>query len=129
MQADRDAGLAGHGAELGDGTAGAAGNGEREPRIGEHGPTGRPRRRLRPATPLPAGRPGCSERRIEGMLDDGRGRAECVGPDAEHDGVAAAQHSGGVGEHIGAALEDEPDDPETRLDLVDPPAVVSERSR
>ena len=60
VQADRRAGLAGDRAELGDGGAGAAGDGEREAAVVEQRPSGGPRRRAherhrhRPGSPAAA---------------------------------------------------------------------------
>ena len=62
-------------------------------------------------------------------LDDRLGRAERVGPDAQHHRVAGAHHAGGVGEDVGTALEDEPDDAERGAPGVDAPPVVVDRRR
>ncbi len=58
------------------------------------------------------------------MGNDRSRRTEGIRSNTEYDGVAAAEHSGGVGEHIGAALEHETDHTQTTTDLVDPPAFM-----
>ena len=63
---------------------------------------------------MPAGSPAAASAGATRVGDDRLGRAERVGADAQHDRVAGAQHAGGVGEHVGPALEDEPDDAERR---------------
>jgi hypothetical protein len=58
------------------------------------------------------------------VLDDGPGGAERVGADAEHHGVAGAQHAARVGEHVRTTLEHEPHHPEGRPPQLHPPALV-----
>ena len=95
----------------GDGLARASGDGKREPSIVEQCPARRAVRRADEADRTRR-QPRRSERRLERLGRDGFCRAERVGADAHHDCVARAQHAGGVGEHVGPALEHEPDDPE-----------------
>ncbi len=59
---------------------------------------------------------------IESVVDDGAGGAERVRADAEHHGVAGPQHAGGVGEDIGAALEDEAHHAQRGGDLLNAPS-------
>ena len=58
------------------------------------------------------------------MFDDRSRGSECVGADAEHDGVATAHDTTRVGEHVRAALEDERDDPERSAARLERPAGV-----
>ena len=123
VQADGRPGLAGDGAQLGDGGAGPARHGQGQARIGEHGPAGgvfgtvdQGGRAVRQSGRLEGG--------IQGVLDDGAGGAERVGADAEHHGVAGPQHAGRVGEDVGAAFEDEADHAQRGGDLFDAPAGV-----
>ena len=123
VQADRRPGLAGDGAELGDGGAGAASHGEREAAVVEQRPAGRPGRRAHERDRA-RGEAGFGERRREGLADDRLGRAEGVGADAHDDRVAGPHDAGGVGEHVGAPLEHERDDPERCPAGGDRPAAV-----
>ncbi len=61
------------------------------------------------------------------MGHDRSSRAERIGANPEHDGVAAAQNAGGIGEDVRATFEDEADDAEAVPDLVDSPAIVLSR--
>ena len=72
----------------------------------------------------PIGRPAACQRGSQRVLDDRPRRAERIGPDAEHDGVAAAHDTARVGEHVGPALEHEADDAERRPPHLHRPAVV-----
>ena len=124
VQADGRAGLAGDGAELGD--RGARTRGRRRAPAARSSNSAQPAARAGDRTRRDGtGRQaGCVERRVEGVGDDRLGRAERVGPDAHHDGVAGAQHAGGVGEHVGPALEHEADHAERRPARLDRPPVV-----
>ena len=53
---------------------------------------------------------------------------ERIAADAEHDGVAGSQHAGRVGEHVGSALEHEPDDTQRSAPGLDLPRAVVVRS-
>ena len=121
VQADRRPGLARDGAQLGHDRAGAARDGQRQTRVGEHRPAcsmggaihqdGGARRQSR-----------LGQRRIQRLGDDGARGAQRVGSDPEDHGVAAPDHPGGVGEDIGPALEHEPDHAQRGHQLVDRPA-------
>ena len=69
-------------------------------------------RASRRVAPRPQRQSGDAQRRPKRVLDDRPCGAERVGADAEHDGVAAAQHAARIGEHVRTALEHEADDPE-----------------
>ena len=60
VQADRHAVLAGHGPELGDRRARAAGDGQRQPLVGEQRPAGGVRGAVDQLRPRPAGRPAAA---------------------------------------------------------------------
>ena len=73
------------------------------------------------------GQPGRSQRRLDGKRHDRPRGGECVGADAEDDGIAAAEHAAGVRQDVRAAFEDEGDDAEGRADHLDAEAVVLNR--
>ncbi|MNF08144.1 hypothetical protein D3C80_2084870 [compost metagenome] len=58
------------------------------------------------------------------MGDDGLGGAQCIAADAQHGGVAGAQDSGCIGEHIRPAFKDKRDNAQRRHHLFDFPAVM-----
>ena len=58
------------------------------------------------------------------MFDDRSCRAQRVGADAEHDGVAGADNTTGIGKDIRSAFEHETDDTKWRTSRLDRPAVM-----
>ena len=70
------------------------------------------------------GQPGGCERRVERQAHHRLGRAEGIAANAKHDGVAAAQHTGGVRQHVRAPFEDEGDHTQLGADQLSAPTVV-----
>ena len=123
VETDRRTCLTGDCAELGHGAAGAAGDGQRQARIGEHRPSGR----MLGAVDKHGGafrQPGVSQRGREGVLREGAGRAQGVRPDPEHHGVASTQNTYRVGEHVGTSFENEADNAQGRGCQFDRPALM-----
>jgi hypothetical protein len=118
--------LPGDGPELSDGRTRAAGHGERQPAVVEQRPPGGARSRAHQRHRA-GGEPSGVERRAQRVVLDRLGGAQRVGADAHHDGVAGAHDARGVGEHVGPALEHEPDDTERRPARRHRPAGVLDR--
>ncbi len=123
MQTDSGAGLLGDAAQLTDRPPRTPGHGQRQTTVGEHRPTGgvidafHQRHRAVRQT-------GVAECRVQCVSDDGLSGAQRIAANAQHGGVAGAQHTGGVGEHIRPAFEHKRDDAQRRHHLLDLPAVV-----
>ena len=128
VEADRHAGLAGDGAELGDGGPRTPGHGEGQARVGEHRVAGRPRWRGEERGRAQR-QPRLGERGHECLLVDGDGGAERVAADAEDDGVAAPQHARGIGEDVRATFEHEPDHAERARAAARPASRGARRRR
>ena len=72
-----------------------------------------------------SGQPGLRQRWRDGECHDRARRRESIAADAEHDGVAAPQHTARVGQHVGPAFEDEGDDTEGSAHQFDAESVVA----
>ena len=71
------------------------------------------------------GRQPCvGQRRIQRVSDDGLGGAQGITANAQYGSVTGAQHTGGVGEDVRPAFEDERDNAQRRNHLLDFPAVM-----
>ncbi len=123
VETDGDAGLTGYRTQLGHGRSRTASHRQRQPGVGEQrmpgGAGGARHERYGPFRQA-----GRGQGRIERMGHDGLGGAQRIRTDAEHHGVAAAEHAGGVGEHVGTAFEDESHHAEPGAHLFDPPPVM-----
>ena len=128
VQADRHAGLAGDGAELGDGGARAAGDGQRQAAVGEQRPAGGVRRRVDERHR--AGRqPGRGERRREGGVDDRLRRAQRVAPMRNTTVLPVRSTPVASANTLGRPSNTKPTTPSGRTPRRHRPAVVLDRGR
>ena len=123
VQADRRPRLPRDAAQLADRGARAARHGQGQSAVGKHGPAGRVLGAVDQAGRAVWQSRG-RQRRLQRRAHDGARGAQRVGADPEHHRIAGAQHPGGVGEHIGPALEHETHHAQRRGDLFQRPPLV-----